>query len=130
MKRVVVVDDNRIFVDLVRDLLEDEGWETVALHRGDAAFATIKREQPDLVILDIRMEEPDTGWQVLALLVLDPATRHIPVLMSSSDWNQLYQKDAWLQAHGVGILPRPFDLADLTATLERVMTGSDARRDD
>lgn len=123
IKRLVVVDDNRLFVDLVCDLLLAEGWETIGLHRGDAAFAAIKQAQPDLVILDVRMEEPDTGWQVLSLLVLDPATCHIPVLMSSSDWDQLYQRDAWLHAHGVGILPRPFDVADLTATLDRIMAG-------
>jgi CheY-like chemotaxis protein len=122
MKRVAVVNDDRTFVGLVRELLQEQGWETVGLHEGDAAFEVIKRDQPDLVILDIRMERPDTGWRVLNLLILDPATRAIPVIMCSADWSELEQKQAWLKERGVGILPRPFDLDDLYSSVNRALS--------
>ena len=122
MKRVAIVNDDRPFVDLVRALLQEQEWETLGLHEGDSAFEAIKRDQPDLVILDIRMERPDTGWRVLNLLMLDPATRAIPVIMCSADWSELRAKEEWLKTRGVGILPRPFDIDDLYSSVERILS--------
>jgi CheY-like chemotaxis protein len=110
-----------MFIELVADLLEEQGWETLGLHEGNTAFERIKAEQPDLVILDIRMEQPDTGWRVLNLLMLDPATRPIPVVMCSADWQELDAKRSWLGERGVGVLPRPFDVDDLYRSVERAM---------
>lgn len=122
MKRIAIVNDDRAFIALVAELLQEQGWETISLHEGNAAFERIKREQPDLVILDIRMEQPDTGWRVLNLLMLDPVTRPIPVIMCSADWTELSAKEEWMNERGVGILPRPFDLDDLYAAVEHGMS--------
>ena len=121
MKRLAVVNDDRTFIGLVSELLAERGWECIRLHEGNAAFETIKREQPDLVILDIRMEQPDTGWRVLNLLMLDPETRSIPVIMCSADWNELRAKEEWMNERGVGVLPRPFDIDDLYRAVDGAM---------
>ena len=121
MKRVAVVNDAPTFIGLVSELLSERGWTCLELREGNAAFETIKREQPDLVMLDIRMEQPDTGWRVLNLLVLDPETRGIPVVMCSSDWDELRAKEAWMNERGVGFLPRPFDIDDLYYALDGAM---------
>ena len=122
MKHLAVVNDDNTFILLVGELLEERGWTCIPLHEGNKAFETIKREQPDLVILDIRMEQPDTGWRVLNLLMLDPETRSIPVVMCSADWTELQAKEPWLKERGVGILPRPFDLDDLYTAVDGAMT--------
>jgi chemotaxis family two-component system response regulator PixH len=121
MKCIAIVNDDRSFIDLVAELLEDEGWEAIGLFEGNRAFEQIKEKRPDLVILDIRMEQPDTGWRILNLLMLDPETRTIPVVMCSSDWNELRQKESWLTRRGVTILPRPFDIDDLYASVESAL---------
>lgn len=121
MRRAAIVNDDRAFIDLVGELLEERGWQTIALHEGNQAFDVIKREHPDLVILDIRMEQPDTGWRVLNLLMLDPDTRPIPVIMCSADWTELQAKEEWMNERGVGVLPRPFDVDDLYMSVERAM---------
>lgn len=118
MKRLAVVNDDQTFITLVSELLEEQGWQCISLHEGNAAFETIKREQPDVVILDIRMEQPDTGWRVLNLLMLDPDTRGIPVIMCSADWSELHAKEEWMNQRGVGVLPRPFDIDDLYAAVD------------
>jgi CheY-like chemotaxis protein len=122
MKHIAIVNDDRTFIGLVSELLRERGWNCISLHEGNAAFETIKREQPDAVILDIRMEQPDTGWRVLNLLMLDPATRSIPVIMCSADWNELKAKEEWMNERGVGVLPRPFDIDDLYGAVDGAMS--------
>src|SRR5947209_2119136 len=121
MKRLAIVNDDATFIGLVSELLEDHGWACIPLFEGNAAFETIKREQPNVVILDIRMEQPDTGWRVLNLLMLDPETRGIPVIMCSADWNELRAKEEWMNERGVGVLPRPFDIDDLYSAVDGAM---------
>ena len=117
-KLIALVNDDRSFLELVGDLLEEEGWTTMVLHEGNQAFEIIKRRHPDVVLLDIRMEQPDTGWRVLNLLMLDPETRTIPVVMCSADWTELETKGAWMRERGVGVLPRPFDIDDLYTAVD------------
>jgi CheY-like chemotaxis protein len=120
MKRVAIVNDDKTFIQLVGELLEERGWETIELREGNLAFERIKEEQPDLVILDVRIEQPDTGWRVLNLLLLDPATRAIPVIMCSADWTELQAKEEWMRERGIGMLLRPFDIDDLYAAVDHM----------
>jgi CheY-like chemotaxis protein len=122
MRRVAIVNDDQTFIQLVGDLLRERGWEIIELHEGNAAFELVKREQPELVILDIRMEQPDTGWRVLNLLMLDPATRPIPIIMCSADWTELRSKEKWMAERGVGLLPRPFDIDDLFSCVDSAVS--------
>jgi CheY-like chemotaxis protein len=121
MNRIAIVDDDRTFLELVADLLRERGWQHIAVAEGNRAFEIIKREQPDLILLDIRVEEPDTGWRVLNLLTLDPATRPIPVILSSADWDEFSGKAAWMAEHGLIRLPRPFDEDDPLAAVAHAM---------
>ncbi len=77
---VLVVDDDPNSRDLLRRLLEKEGF-TVAAAAGGAEGLTRAREiQPDLIALDVMMPSMD-GWAVLTALKADPATAAIPVVM-------------------------------------------------
>jgi CheY-like chemotaxis protein len=119
MTRIAVVNDDSDFLDLMGDLLKSRGWQAIVCREGKNAFATIKRDPPDLVILDIRMEKPETGWQVLELLQLEPDTSAIPVVVCSADAVELKAKGEWLGAHGIRVLQKPFDIDDLFAAVEQ-----------
>ena len=86
------------FLELMQDLLSVEGYKTVICKEGDKAYALVKELQPSLVVLDIRMDQPETGWVVLELLRLDPETTQIPVIVCSADAPFLREKAASLQA--------------------------------
>ena len=62
----------------MQELLQDEGYEVTVLHASDNAYKEIKPAAPDLVILDMTLEHPDSGWLVLEMLKLDPETAKIP----------------------------------------------------
>jgi len=114
---VAVVNDDTLFLELMHDLLTEEGYRTAIWKEGDKAYEMIKEHRPVLVVLDIRMEHPDTGWMVLELMRLDPETAHIPVIICSADTQRIREKEAYLREKGCAILEKPFLLADL---LEKV----------
>jgi len=116
---IAVIDDDVAYVEFVCELLTEEGYHTVQSVGEQNAHDMIQREQPDLVLLDIQLEHPDSGWQILQMIRLNPATADIPVIVCSADSPFLREKEQQLQAQHCAILEKPFDLEML---LERVQT--------
>ena len=109
--RLVVIDDDTAFLELMRDLLEDEGHFEVLIHREwDNAYEFVKERRPDLVILDIRIGGEECGWTILDLLTLDPVTRPTPVIVCSAAIQSLHEHQPWLDKFGIKAVPKPFDL--------------------
>lgn len=117
---IAVVNNDTEFLELMQDLLSVEGYQTVICKEGDKAYALVKELQPSLVVLDIRMDQPEAGWTILELLRLDPETTRIPVIVCSADAPFLREKAAALYELRCDILEKPFDLETL---LDKVATG-------
>lgn len=81
--RIALIDDDPDLLIMLESLLTSEGLHVLCYTSGDGAFEWIRGEQPDLVILDLWLETPETGAAVLGLLQKDPATRAIPVIVYS-----------------------------------------------
>lgn len=64
MERILIVDDEEDFQFTVSDILKDEGYETIAVSNGRGALKAIKRNSPDLVLLDIKLPDMD-GMKIL-----------------------------------------------------------------
>ncbi|MFI2487582.1 response regulator [Promicromonospora kroppenstedtii] len=81
--QVVVVDDDRYVVDVLRTVLEERGYEVVGLTDGQAALAVVEDEHPAAVVLDLAM--PGTsGAEVLSRLRRTAATADVPVVVLSA----------------------------------------------
>lgn len=118
MSRIAVINDDTAFLQLMQELLDSEGYDTDIYRETTAIHATLRQEQPDLVIIDIRMEQPSTGWQVLEMLRLDPVTSKIPVIVCSADVADLRAKEPLLKRGGYASLEKPFDLDDLLSIVQ------------
>jgi len=127
-KLIAVVNDDTAFLSLMNDLLNAEGYQTLLCIESDKAYETLKEKNPDLLILDIRMERPDTGWMVLELIRLDPTTTNIPVIICSADAVFLREKAELLRKHGCDILEKPFELRDLLEKVQAAI-GLPSRQD-
>ncbi|MFI2645304.1 ATP-binding protein [Streptomyces sp. NPDC018610] len=77
---VVVVDDDEVFLSWLRPLLEGLAGSVTVLTDSGRAVATVERERPDAVLLDLDMPGPD-GYEVHRLLAANPATAHVPVVV-------------------------------------------------
>lgn len=80
MRRILVIEDDRILRRFVRRLLELEGYTALEAADGDEGLARAHEEDCDLVLLDIRMPKRD-GWSVLEELKKAPKLKDIPVVM-------------------------------------------------
>jgi two-component system, LuxR family, sensor kinase FixL len=81
--KVVVVDDNPMNVELLRDALDSMGQEGIPAYNGKSAIDLIRATKPDLILLDIMMPDLD-GYAVLDILKEDPKTADIPVIFISA----------------------------------------------
>ncbi len=111
--KIMVVNNDTTFLRLMHDLLDEEGYDAKLILASDKAYDAIRKEKPDLVILDIVMDKPESGWMVLDLLRLDPVTVNIPVIVSSTDGNFLKSKEVTLRAKHCDTLEKPFLLDEL-----------------
>ena len=120
--RLLVINDDTPFLELMEALLEDEeGYEVQVRKEWENAYEFVKAQQPDLVILDIVMGREERGWAILNMLTLDPKTRPIPVLVCSAAIHSLQEHAPMLKKHGIRALPKPFDLDDLLEAVQETL---------
>ncbi len=81
--RITVIDDDPDLLMMAEALPTFVANQILCLAMGAGSYEWIRGEQPNLVILDWRMETPDTGTAVLGLLKKEPATRSIPIIVLS-----------------------------------------------
>lgn len=80
-KKILIVDDDAITQKLLKGLLEKQGYKKIVIsNSGGQALELIKKDPPDLVLLDVFMPGID-GYEVCARLKADSSTSHIPIIM-------------------------------------------------
>lgn len=82
-KRIMIVDDDAVILELFKDVLENRGYQVVVFTRGWEALQAVSRDKPDLVILDIMMPRVN-GYEVCQILKENPNTKNIPVIFLSA----------------------------------------------
>jgi DNA-binding response OmpR family regulator len=114
-KRILIVDDNEFMVEVMTYILNNKGYDVIALHTGDEVFNTIKAIHPDLVILDMMLPDMD-GRDICKLLKLNQSTKNLPVIMCSGD------DDVDKTLHEAGgpdaVLHKPFDITSLVEKVD------------
>ena len=119
--RVAVINDDTAFLELMHALLLEEGYEAHCYKEGAAAYEQVRALDPAVIILDVRMGNPETGWQVLELLKLDRALSKKPIIVCSAAVSELQAHAPYLQSKGCMILAKPFDLDDLLGLLAQAV---------
>lgn len=79
-RRVLVADDDEDIRDVLTHVLEQNGYDVIAVDSGADALAYLARDVPALMLLDLCMHDMD-GWQVLAAMRDDARLRRMPVFV-------------------------------------------------
>ena len=85
-QKVVIVNGSTEILELLETVLDAGHYDVVFVESSHHAYSQIKRVQPNLVILCVRIAEAD-GFQVLSMLKLDAETREIPVLTYTTEYD-------------------------------------------
>ena len=120
LKRLVYVEDEREMIDLVRLILGRRGFEVIGANGGRDGLETIRRELPDLVLLDLMMPDMD-GWDVYQQMKADEATRNIPVIVVTAKAQSI---DKVLGLHIAKVddyISKPFSPQELTESVDKVL---------
>lgn len=120
MTRIMVVDRDADFLRFMADALGDHGMQVVPCRNTSAAYAALRAGPPDAIILDIRIEGPRSGWELLTYLTLHPEFHAIPTILCTTSIIDASERKEWLAEHRVVLLAKPFDLEELYT---RVNTG-------
>jgi DNA-binding response OmpR family regulator len=120
---ILVVDDDRKIVALVRAYLEREGYRVVTAYDGREALRRARAEEPALVVLDLMLPEVD-GLEVMRLL---RAEGDVPVVMLTAR-SSLPERIIGLERGADDYVPKPFSPAELVVRVKAVLRR--ARRQD
>ena len=116
-KKILVCDDDQGILEMLEILLDDDGYEVILEPNSVHALRTIKREKPDLILLDIWMPVI-SGDQILKTLKTDQQMKSIPVLMYSASTDG----KAIAESSGANaFLSKPFDIIELLAKIETLL---------
>jgi two-component system phosphate regulon response regulator OmpR len=115
-EKVLLVDDDEKLRNLLKEYLEGYGYRVLTLVDGSAVPETIRKESPDIVILDIMMPVKD-GLDVLKEIRM---TFAIPVIMLTAK-GEAADRIVGLELGADDYLPKPFDPRELLARIKAVM---------
>lgn len=119
---LVVVEDDPALLELLTEILIEEGYGVAAVQDWRQAYPTVQAELPDLVLLDLLAGGEATGWQVLDRLIADPLTRDIPVILITAAGEAIEERrPALVPQYSVSVLLKPFDLDALCSTVASLL---------
>ncbi len=125
--RVLVVDDERNILDIIKFNLEMEGYEVTTSMEGEEALRLVHEIKPDLILCDIMMPVLD-GLEVCRRLKADGRTNQIPVVMLSAR-TQAQDKISSIEAGADDFITKPFDFSDLVARMKINLIRAKQKRD-
>jgi CheY-like chemotaxis protein len=93
MAKILVIDDDRDFIKITKMILQSSGYEVISAANGDEGLKVMRREKPNLVILDVMMTYILEGLDIRRQMAADPGLKDIPVIMSTSLTGERVQRN-------------------------------------
>lgn len=108
-KKVLIAEDDKAIIEVVKIILENEGYEVLTADQGEIVHKTIAQHNPDVILLDIWLYGED-GGQIAKEIKAKTKTKHIPiVLMSANNETEKITKEVGAN----DFLLKPFNIDDL-----------------
>ncbi len=121
--KVLIVDDDPLFVNSTRVILETHGYEVDSAQGGDEALAKMREQTPDLVLLDVMMDWVLDGVSVSRTMMHERALQQVPIIMVTSirdsEYRGSFPQDEYL--HINSWLDKPCSPDQLVSEVEAVL---------
>ncbi|MCS7316148.1 MAG: response regulator transcription factor [Bryobacterales bacterium] len=116
MKKVALIEDDADLYSLLEYNLQKEGYAVVGTQTGKNALELLRREQPDLIILDIMLPEVD-GLQICRSVRTDPKLAHVPIIFLTARGSEV-DRILGLELGGNDYVVKPFFVRELIARIK------------
>jgi two-component system, OmpR family, response regulator VicR len=119
-KMILCIEDEPEMIDLIRLILSRRGFDIRGANGGKEGLEIIRKEHPDLILLDLMMPEMD-GWEVYQQVKADEATKTIPVIVVTAKAQSI---DKVLGLHIAKVddyIAKPFSPQELLASVDKVL---------
>ena len=123
--RILIVDDERDFVELVQFRLAGLGCEFIVANDGVQALSQARQFKPDLILLDILLPDLD-GLSVCEILRRQPSTKKIPIIFMSALSSEVTKRTVAMQAED--FFTKPLDLARLERRITDLLHQESSQR--
>jgi two-component system alkaline phosphatase synthesis response regulator PhoP len=117
--RLLVVDDDKEIVRLLRAYLEQAGFMVFTAYDGDTAFNLIRRERPSLVLLDLMLPDRD-GWDITKKIRADSLLSNTPIIMLTARVEDT-DKIVGLELGADDYVTKPFNPREVVARVRSVL---------
>jgi DNA-binding response OmpR family regulator len=118
-QHILVVDDDRQIVRLVRAYLEQAGYTVAVAYDGNEVLPAVRHARPDLIVLDLMLPGRD-GWELTRLLRGDPTLASIPILMLTARVEDT-DKIVGLELGADDYVTKPFNPRELVARVRAIL---------
>jgi two-component system alkaline phosphatase synthesis response regulator PhoP len=121
-KRILVVDDDPNIVRLVRAYLQEAGYEVFVAYDGETALHALRREKPDVLVLDLMLPERD-GWEITRLIRADAHLAATPIIMLTARVEDT-DKIVGLEMGADDYVTKPFNPREVVARVRALLRRS------
>ncbi len=118
-KKILVVDDEPDILMGIKDLLTFEGFQVITAEDGQTALSVARKENPDLIILDLMLPKLD-GYKVCRLLKFDKKRKDLPILMLTAR-TQAEEKQMGLAMHANEYIFKPYNAQELVNLVKKYL---------
>lgn len=120
-KRLAYIEDESEMIDLVRLILGRRGYTVLGANGGREGLELVRKELPDLVLLDLMMPDMD-GWDVYHQIKSDEQTRDIPVIVITAKALNIDKVLGLRIAKVEDYIAKPFSPQELLQRVEQVLS--------
>lgn len=119
-KRILLVDDEKDLAYAVTLQLEANNFEVLLAYDGQEALDKVRREKPDLIILDLMLPKID-GFKVCRMLKFDEKYKHIPIILFTAR-AQESDKEIGKEVCADSYITKPFDSQELLGKIKELLS--------
>ena len=126
MEKILIVDDEEDFIELLKFRLANLNWEFLVANNGVQALSQARQFKPALILLDILLPDLD-GLSVCEILRRQPSTKKIPIIFMSALSSQVTKRTVAMQAED--FFTKPLDLQRLQLRIGELLHSETATND-
>ena len=127
MAKILIVEDDRSLLELLKHCLESEGYMIVTAETGASAMNWLKESRFDLALLDLMLPDMN-GAQICAAIKESPRTRATPVVILTGNTSNEARIRSGLEANADLFLNKPIDTADLRKAVKTILEAADRKK--